>query len=561
MDPNSNNPIANSVVAKAMTQIDGNSPIVEGDAENSAILENSNNKANGNHAIALGYGNKSEAEGSLTEGISNIAGRIGGVINLSDGDINTSGVLNKTSEIIALLNDARNEGIIEYDQVFSKSNFLPFILANKSDITRLVGFASHAEGENTQALGTRSHAEGYNTRALANASHAEGNGTNAKGHESHAEGESTQALGNQSHAEGKSTIAKGHESHAEGNSTQALGNRSHTEGYSTIAEGYNSHAEGVSTQALGSQSHSEGNETIAEGRNSHAEGNGTNAKGENSHAEGNSTEASGKNSHAGGNESKATNINSFAGGTKSEAAGEHSFAFGAIAKTGPGAYASFALGNRVSTQNIGEFSCGQYNISSPDTLFSVGNGKNADAKHNAFELKYNGEEVEGYINDSKIVCDYELNNIKVNTPLEYYENGENVGVVLSNNRLNAKNIANGNHSFALGYSNKANSPKSFAMGGECVTGQNVNKPSGGNMAVGYRCIADGYQSIAVGREIKVQNLGEFGCGKYNDSESNTLFSVGNGSSDDNRSNAFEITADGKIYIIKDGTRVCLQDLL
>ena len=503
---------------------DGNGPIIEGTAENSAILKNSNNKANGNHAIALGYDTKSEAEGSLTEGISNIAGRIGGVINLSDGDINTSGVLNKTTEIIALLNDARNEGIIEYDQEFDKFNFLPFILDNKSDITRLVGFASHAEGQSTQALGTRSHAEGYNTRALANASHAEGNGT----------------------------IAKGHESHAEGDSTQALGNRSHTEGYSTIAEGYNSHAEGVSTQALGNQSHAEGNETIAEGRNSHAEGNGTNAKGENSHAEGNSTEASGKNSHAGGNESKATNINSFAGGTKSEAAGEHSFAFGAVAKTGTQAYASFALGNRVSTQNRGEFACGQYNISSSDTLFSVGNG-NADAKHNAFELKYNGEEVEGYINDSKIVCDYELNNIKVNTPLEYYKNGENIGVVLSNNQHNARNVANGKYSFALGYSNKANSDKSFAMGGECVTGQNVNTRSGGNMAVGYKCIADGYQSVAVGREIKVQNIGEFGCGKYNKSNKHTLFSIGNGTSDSNRSNAFEINFNEKDSTVNSAT--------
>ena len=99
------------------------------------------------------------------------------------------------------------------------------------------------------------------------------------------------------------------------------------------------------------------------------------------------------------------------------------------------------------------------------------------------------------------------------------------------------------------------------MGGECVTGQNDSTRAGGKMAVGYKCIADGYQSVAVGREIKGQNTGEFGCGKYNKSESNTLFSVGNGASDSNRSNAFEITADGKIYIIKDGTRVCLQDLL
>ena len=122
--------------------------------------------------------------------------------------------------------------------------------------------------------------------------------------------------------------ASGTNSHAEGNSTKANGNYSHAEGVSATASGNFSHAEGVNTTASGTSSHAEGRYTIANGFNSHTEG-------------------------------------------------------------------YFSIAN-----NESEHASGQYNNSvsasttfgdSGNTLFSVGNGTSTSARHNAFEIRQNGD--------------------------------------------------------------------------------------------------------------------------------------------------------------------------
>ena len=136
------------------------------------------------------------------------------------------------------------------------------------------------------------------------------------------------ASGNSSHAEGSNTTASGDFSHAEGNVTTARGGQSHAEGFGTIASGNSSHAEGANTTASGGFSHAEGWFSIASGNCSHAEG------------------------------------------------------FYTIAK------------------NQSEHTSGQYNVSNKttttfgyrgNTLFSVGNGTAENARHNAFEVRQNGD--------------------------------------------------------------------------------------------------------------------------------------------------------------------------
>ena len=215
------------------------------------------------------------------------------------------------------------------------------------------GRAAHAEGNGTSGTGYFSHAEGLGTRATSNFAHAEGNGTLASGTFSHAEGYSTTASGSYSHAEGNSTTASGNMSHAEGLNTSAMTNYSHAEGDSTVASGQSSHAEGYSTSAI-NYSHAEGYGTLAVNY-SHAEGSNTTARG-NSHAEGYQTKANGSSSHA--------------------------------------------EGRYTETRNEAEHASGQYNISnsastifgdSGNTLFSVGNGTADNARHNAFEIRQNGD--------------------------------------------------------------------------------------------------------------------------------------------------------------------------
>lgn len=57
----------------------------------------------------------------------------------------------------------------------------------------------------------------------------------------------------------------------------------------------------------------------------------------------------------------------------------------------------------------------------------------------------------------------------------------------------------------------------------------------------------------------VNNDGEMATGYYNDSEDDTLFSVGNGTETE-KNNAFEVKKDGSVIIIKEGNKIKLQDI-
>lgn len=181
-----------------------------------------------------------------------------------------------------------------------------------------------------------------------------------------------------------SGIASGDFSVAEGEKTSATSEASHAEGYRTKANAFSSHAEGNGTVANESATHAEGNYTTAFTNSSHAEGNATMAGGNSSHAEGNGTIASGTSSHAEGNGAKAIGDSSHAEGINTTASGVN----------------SHTEGNNTITNNYSEHASGQYNVSSSasttfgnsgNTLFSVGNGTASNTRHNAFEIRQNGD--------------------------------------------------------------------------------------------------------------------------------------------------------------------------
>lgn len=132
--------------------------------------------------------------------------------------------------------------------------------------------------------------------------------------------------------------------------------------------GIRSTAEGQDTTASDACSHAEGSITVASGVCSHAEGVGTVASGIYSHSEGDGTTASGVRSHAGGGDSVASGDSSFAHGKNAQALNDHEVAFG------------------------------QYNISYPNSLFSVGDGTSESTRHNAFDITKTG----GYLHDKHI---------------------------------------------------------------------------------------------------------------------------------------------------------------
>ena len=91
-----------------------------------------------------------------------------------------------------------------------------------------------------------------------------------------------------------------------------------------------------------------------------------------------------------------------------------------------------------------------------------------------------------------------------------------------------------------------------------------------SIAIGTSATTNAARSVAIGSESVANTEYSFNCGKYNNSvrgsstfgdSGNTLFSVGNGTANNARHNAFEIRQNGDIYITSGGTDIKLQDNL
>lgn len=139
-----------------------------------------------------------------------------------------------------------------------------------------------------------------------------------------------------------------------------------------------------------------------------------------------------------------------------------------------------------------------------------------------------------------------------------------------------QNKAHAWYSTALGYLNKVFGYGGFAVGAKnfvrdeygCAIGQN-NIADKASLAVGSSCEATGWYSIALGRLAKALKTfsialgigteshiqGQTVIGRYNKkvTSGDPLFTVGNGTSDTNRSDAFNVFGDGSATLQKQGS--------
>ena len=130
--------------------------------------------------------------------------------------------------------------------------------------------------------------------------------------------------------------------------------------------------------------------------------------------------------------------------------------------------------------------------------------------------------------------------------------------------------AYGRYSTAFGNTNFSYGEGNFTEGCYNKAGKDQFNSQKGTHAEGCYTVAIGEGSHTEGRYTKTLNNGEHASGQYNNSVSgsstfgdsgNTLFSVGNGTADNARHNAFEIRQNGDIYL-NDGTNdVKLQDTI
>ena len=138
-----------------------------------------------------------------------------------------------------------------------------------------------------------------------------------------------------------------------------------------------------------------------------------------------------------------------------------------------------------------------------------------------------------------------------------------------------------NNSFAFGCRNKAAGSVSYgnfaqgydttASGNRCHSeGLGTSSTADASHSEGRNTVASGNYSHSEGDEVNATNQCEHSQGRYNVSHKasntwgdsgNTLFSVGNGTANNARHNAFEIRQNGDIYISSGGTDILLQDNL
>lgn len=256
------------------------------------------------------------------------------------------------------------------------------------------------------------------------------------------------------------------------------------------ASGTYSVAEGYDSTASANYSHAEGCQTAATGLSSHAEGESTTASGDQSHAEGDGTSASGNMSHAEGNDTSAQGDNSHAEGYGTTSSGESSHAEGAH---------TIAWGDESHAEG------GGFAIKSIFTISGSAGTK-------------------GYVSSQ--------------------DHGLVVGSVIKYNNIYATivEVINFTH-FTLDKTLSSDTALTNVYV-DIITGISYGNCSHvenkGNIAVGNNSHAEGLCTIA-------NNDNEHACGKYNLSTPNqTLFSIGNGTSDSDRHNVFEVTQDGNI---------------
>ena len=235
-------------------------------------------------------------------------------------------------------------------------------------------------------------------------------------------------------------------------------------------------------RASGAYSHAEGNHTYASGIASHSEGDYTYADGAYSHAEGDHTHASGIASHAEGH-------GTYAGGEDSHAEGGN----------------TYAGGSDSHAEGYGTYAGGSVSHAEGGNTYAIG----ADSHAEGYGTYAGGED----------------------------SHAEGTWTKTSGNSSHAEgnsSYAGGNYSHAEGFSTKTSGIASHAEGSNTYATGNYSH------AEGYSSYAGGNYSHAAGYGTITAYEAETAIGSYNISQNNSIFTIGDGDSEENRHNVIEV---------------------
>ena len=137
---------------------------------------------------------------------------------------------------------------------------------------------------------------------------------------------------------------------------------------------------------------------------------------------------------------------------------------------------------------------------------------------------------------------------EANTTVGKYSTAEGRSTTASGDYSHAE----GYHTTASGFSSHAEGRSTTASGNYShAEGYHTTASGNSSYAEGYYTTASGNSSHAGGAYTKALHNNEVAFGYYNESYADTLFSIGDGTSDTARHNAFEITTTGGILHDKD----------
>ena len=410
-----------------------------------------------------------------------------------------------------------------------------------------------ADGPYSMALTKGATAQGQYAIAASESAVANGEYAVAIGQSASASAIGAIALGRMTSAQGDGAVALGKGTTAGGAQSFAFGKGCQATGNSSVAGGLNSIAQGYVSMAIGSSAQAHGTGAIALGSGTQARGDGAVALGYGQIHDGSNAGWYRYAFAAGKGVARGEGAVAFGQGF---AKGAYSFASGTDSTSALG-YSSFAFGQGVDVENIGEVAFGKYNAhvkTSEDvigTAFTIGNGT-ATQSSNLFAIYTNGDTIITgsltYKNQPAIVPGSGTNALILGNYPKKTENGITYESIASGAyaiSAGAACEAEGNYSIAGGIASHTIGDYSFAMGvGAIAQGET-------SVALGAYSQAMRQGSMAFGLGVVAVDQGEFVTGRYNyhDETIHRRFVVGDGKDDANRSNAFEIWRDtGDAYL-------------
>ena len=562
---------------------EGNITKVEPEAENghaegyNTIVSAKNAHAEGNTTIIENSGENSHAEGLYT------------IVRAKNGHV-------EGSYTLVVGENGHAEGFLTYATSVNTHT--------EGNHTMASGENAHAEGNHTMASGENAHAEGNNTYASSTNSHAEGNNIYVSSINSHAEGNTNtiNTLSDSSHVEGSNNaISFSKSSHVEGDhNINSDSDYSHVEGRYNQNYNMDSHVEGKNSYNFGKESHIEGTYNISYAFISHIEGQkNTIGKTQNDtkyiHVGGNNNTVypNSENIVIYGSSNKVKGIYSDTNGKSINSYANYSILRGSSLEinsnniennqkgidfvnvsgdhitVGQNATYGFAHGSNITLQSPYEVGFGKYTKSYTDTpklekqntIFIIGNG-NASGESNALDVRENGI---SYLYKGIYTWDYVEDypySIGADNPSSYYITKRQLAQVATVTYVMRNSAGRRNFYPLINDPEHPGSLKPMFTGAEYFNnyGDTYSAP---NRAYAYFCHAEGWgtychtgasYSHAEGLGTETRNIGEHASGYWNSSSENTLFSVGWGTNNLKRANAFEIknvpTSDGIAFVDK-----------